>query len=250
MEYYIEDFTEENYRNLIQIAKENNKICSYEEAIKGDNGIVFRHDIDFSVHRAVALSKIEKMEGVQSTFFVHLHSQCYNVLEKEITDLLKEIIKNNGIIGLHFEPGYYGLNIEDISLLNKKALFEKQVLEEILHTKINYLSFHNPDVGGDWYKLDDLKIGDMWNVYGKVFREQFEYCSDSNGYWRFKRLQDVLLDSKGKKIHVLTHPVWWQKNPMYPYDRIRRCIDCRAKNNLNSYNELLEKIGRTNVKGK
>jgi len=249
MEYYIEDFTEENYKRLLQIAKANNKICNFDEALNIDSGIILRHDIDFSVHRAVALSEIEKLENVQSTFFVHLHSQLYNAMEKEIAKLLRKIIKNGSVIGLHFEPCYYDLNVGDMELLNEKVLREKNILEELCNVEIKHISFHNPDIGGDWYKIDDLHLGGMLNVYAKFFRENFKYCSDSNGYWRFKRLEDVLLNSKGKKVQILTHPVWWQKVPMWPYERVKRCIECRAENNLRMYSELLESIGRENVKG-
>ena len=30
----------------------------------------------------------------------------------------------------------------------------------------------------------------MINVYAKYFIENVEYCSDSDGYWRHKRLED------------------------------------------------------------
>lgn len=247
MEYYINDFTEKNYQRLLQIAMFNNRICNFEEALNVEKGIILRHDIDFSVHRALALSKIEKMEGVQSTYFVHLHSLFYNAMEKEITDILKEIIYNGGLIGLHFDPAYYELEATNGELLNRKILIERNILEQLLDTKINCLSFHNPDVGGAWHKIDDIRLGGMINVYARYFRENFEYCSDSNGYWRFKRLEDVLLDSGDKKIQVLTHPVWWQKEPMYPYERIRRCAESRAANNLKLYSDLLEQLGRENV---
>lgn len=249
MEYYIEDFTEENYRRLLQIAKANNKICNFDDALNISSGIILRHDIDFSVHRAAALSKIEKSENIQSTFFIHLHSQFYHVMEKEITNLLKQMIADGCILGLHFEPGYYDLKIGDVELLNEKALAEKKMLEEICNVEIRHMSFHNPAVGGDWYKIDELYIGGMLNVYAKHFRENYEYCSDSNGYWRFKRLEEVLRNSKGRKIQILTHPVWWQKVPMWPYERVKRSIMCRAENNLSMYSDLLESIGRENVKG-
>ena len=250
MKYYIEYFTEKNYRRLLQIAKANNQICNFNEALNIDNGIILRHDIDFSVHRAVALSEIEKSENIQSTFFVHLHSSFYNVMEKEIVTLLKEIIKNGGIIGLHFEPCFYDLKIDEIELLNKMALAEKKILEDICNVEIKHMSFHNPDIGGEWYKIDDMWIGNMMSVYSKFFRDNFEYCSDSNGYWRYKRLEDVLANSNGKKIQVLTHPEWWQKEIMWPYERIKRCVMGRADNNLSNYENLLKSIGRKNITGK
>lgn len=249
IDYNIEDFTEENYRRLLNIAKSNNTICNFMEAIDAERGIVLRHDIDFSVHRAFALSEIEKDEGVQSTYFVYLHSQFYNALEREVTDLLKKIIQNGSLIGLHFEPGYYDLDINEKERLMSKIMMEKEILENILEVNISVISFHNPDVGGDWYKANDLWFGDTLNVYSSYFRENFEYCSDSNGYWRFQRLEDVLLHSKDKKIQILTHPGWWQKKAMYPYDRVKRCVEGRRQHNLELYTNALERSKRLNIRG-
>lgn len=247
-DYNIEDFTEENYRRLLHIAKTNNIICNFMEALDAERGIVLRHDIDFSVHRAFALSEIEKDEGIQSTYFVYLHSQFYNTLEREVTDLLKKIIANGCFIGLHFEPAWYNLEISDKERLLNKIKMEKEILEQILDVNISVLSFHNPDVGGDWCKINDLWLGDTLNVYGSYFRENFEYCSDSNGYWRFRRLEDVLVDSKNKKIQILTHPGWWQKEAMYPYERVRRCVEGRDNHNLELYTNTLEKLRRLNIR--
>lgn len=47
-----------NYQRLVWIAKSNNIICNFKEALNIDRGIIFRHDIDYSVHRAFALSEI------------------------------------------------------------------------------------------------------------------------------------------------------------------------------------------------
>jgi len=250
MNYYINDFTEDNYQRLLNIAKENNIFCNFREALKVKKGIILRHDIDISVHRALAMSKIERAESIRATYFVYLHSQYYNVMEKDTADILKRIIFNGGIIGLHFEPSYYNSEARDMELLNKKAFFEKNILEELLETKVDYLSFHNPDVGGgEWHKTDDMEIGNMLNVYGKYYRDNFEYCSDSNGYWRYARLENVLLNCKDKRVHVLLHPCWWQREPMYPYDRVKRCVVGRAMSALKSYNKLLDISGRKNVKG-
>lgn len=247
--YNIEDFTEENYRRLVQIAKSNNPIFNFMNALDIEGGgILLRHDIDFSVHRAFALSEIEKDEDVQSTYFVYLHSQFYNVLEREITDLLKKIIANGSLIGLHFEPCYYNLEISDRERLFNKIKIEKKFLEEILDVNVSVLSFHNPDVGGEWYKIDDLWLGDVLNVYSRYFRENFEYCSDSNGYWRFQRLEDVLVKSNGKKIQILTHPGWWQKKVMYPYDRVKRCVEGRKDHNLEVYSNTLDRLRRANIR--
>ena len=247
---HIRDFTEENYKRLLKIAKIKNDFISYEEAISADHGIIMRHDIDLSVHRAKALAEIEHQEDIQSTYFVHLHSILYNVLEKEIVLLLKEIVRKGHRIGLHFEPSFYDISDTQMDLLNFYAEKEKKILEDIVECPITCFSFHNPDSGGQWHLLETEKIANMINVYNPFFREKFQYCSDSNGYWRFQRLENVIENCKGKRLHILLHPVWWQQEAMYPYDRIKRSAIGRCEKSLGTYSQLLVEANRLNVKDK
>ncbi len=245
MNYYFEDFTIENYKRLIRIAKSNNIITTYECAMAG-KGIVYRHDIDFSPHRALKLSQIEKAENVQAYYFVHLHSQYYSVFEKNIVHILNQIARNGGKIELHFEPAFYDLNrVEDFE---EKIEFEVRLLESILDIpQISVMSFHNPDVG-KWHEIGNDYLGGLLNVYGKMVKSSLEYCSDSNGYWRFKRLEDVLQCSSGKSIQILTHPVWWQDNIMSPYERIVRSVNGRNAYCISLYENQMKDLGRINVK--
>jgi hypothetical protein len=69
-------------------------------------------------------------------------------------------------------------------------------------------SFHNPlaahlDCDADVY-------GGLVNCYSKRFKQEVAYGSDSNGYWRFWRIFDVLYEKKDARLQVLTHPGWWK----------------------------------------
>jgi hypothetical protein len=87
----------------------------------------------------------------------------------------------------------------------------------------------------------------MVNTYGAGLRKNFTYCSDSNGYWRFRRLQDVLEQAEDEKLHVLTHPVWWVPDVMSPRERLARCIDGRRDFQHRFYDQTLADYGRENV---
>lgn len=247
MNYYFEDFTEENYRRLLHMAKGINKFRDYQEAYNAEGGIIWRHDIDYSVHRAYSLAKIEAEEGIKANYFVHFHSELYNVLEIDIIEKIREISKMGHNVGVHFEPGFYGINITDKEELEAKLTFEKELLEKLLEKKVNAFSFHNPEVGGEWYLYSDLRVAGCFNAYSDYYRGNFEYCSDSNGYWRYKRLEDVLTNPSNKNLHILLHPCWWQAEGMAPYSRIKRCVYGRAERNIQNYCSLLSQMGRENV---
>lgn len=235
------DFTESNYENLL--GKIDNKTIFYDEIDTQSSFALWRHDVDFSVHRAYALACLEKKMNVKATYFIQLGAMFYNIFEEEIKELILNILSLGHQIGLHFDPTQYKINTKEG--LEKYLTFEKDILENLLKTQIKVFSFHNPTE--EILKYDDFKYAGMINTYAKYFKENVEYCSDSNGYWRYKRLEDFL-NEKHTKIQVLTHPTWWQKEVMSPRNRIQRCIDGRAKNTSKKYDGLLDEYGRENVK--
>lgn len=246
MDYYMEDFTESNYKRLLLLAKDKSRITTYEDALE-NSGIVWRHDIDLSINRALALNNIEKDLDVRAYYFIHLHSPFYNVMESSVTGKIKKI-SEGAIIGLHFEPSFYNLKMDDGEKIEKWVTYEKEILENLIGVKVSYMSFHNPDVGGGWHLLPQERIGELYNVYYSNIGSNFEYCSDSDGYWRYKRLEKVLSDvNKDTRLHVLTHPGWWTPEKMSPFERIKRCIQGRANNTLKTYCENLKECGRINV---
>lgn len=109
------DFTEKYYKTLLKKIK--NKTIFYNEINKYDNFTLWRHDIDFSVHRALSLAKLEKNLEVKATYFIQLGSNFYNIFEKETKNLIMKIIDFGHDIGLHFDFNQY--NIE-----NKKKLLK------------------------------------------------------------------------------------------------------------------------------
>lgn len=235
------DFTEKYYKSILKKIK--NKTIFYDEINDYDNFTLWRHDIDVSVHRALSLAKIEKNLKVKATYFVQLGSYFYNIFEKKTKNLIMKIIDLGHDIGLHFDFNQY--NIDDKKNFLYYLNYEKKIIEDLLKVNIRVFSFHNPDK--DILKYDNIVYSGMINTYAKFFSDNVKYCSDSNGYWRFERLEDFL-EKKNEKIQVLTHPVWYQKKILTPRKKIIRSIKGRANNNLNDYDKILKKYGRKNIK--
>ena len=238
-----EDFTEFEYRKIIKKTKNKYEFIFYDEVDSKDKFVIWRHDVDISVHRAYALAKIEKEEDVKSTYFIQLSSPYYNVFENEIKDLIHKIISLGHQIGIHFDPAIY--KYSSIKELEKFIVFEKNILEKLFNTQIIAVSFHNPTK--EILDLGNFKIGGVINTYSFFFQNEVEYCSDSCGYWRYKRL-DKFIECNYKKIQVLTHPEWWQEKILSPRQKVHRCIDGRANKNKLNYDKELKQLGRLNVK--
>jgi hypothetical protein len=238
-----DDFTRLNYRRLLNLAKNNYEFRTFDNFSDSSSYVIWRHDVDSSIQSAHKLALIEAEEGVQTYYFIHLHNVLYNPLEKKMSEIIREIMKCGHKIGLHFETAYYDL--QDEIPMEKWLRFEADILEHFFCTRITAFSFHNPTELA--LKCTKSTYAGLINATSEYFRTKVGYCSDSNGYWRHRRLEDVLAEATDERIQVLTHPEWWQETVMSPKERIWRCIDGRAANTKHWYENILTSFDRQNV---
>jgi hypothetical protein len=240
------DFTISHYRELCVLAVKNYSIASYRDIPFGERFILWRHDIDISLNRALVLAKTERELGIKATYFLNPHSEFYNIAEAGQYKIIKEIIKLGHDIGLHFDSSFFGdISEED---LNRFVRLEAKYLKLLFNAKPAAFSFHNPVANTLKFEADTY--GGVINCYSKRLKTEVPYCSDSNGYWRFRRLHDVLSDAVDPCLQVLTHPGWWQDKPMPPRQRIFRSVLGRASGIVRTYDEALQQHGRLNQTGK
>lgn len=240
-------FTEASYRELVRLARERYPFLSFREATTATAGILWRHDIDVSVHRALALARIEHDEGVRASYFVHLHSRFYNAFEDAIVDRLRAIAELGHELGVHFDPHFHRLAGESSVALSGAVAAEAAAIESLIGSKAVAVSFHDPDVDG-WTVPDEHAIAGLVSTSGRAIRERFGYCSDSNGSWRFAPLSEELTSGRHERLHVLTHPEWWVPEPMSPRARIARAIDGRAAYMAARYDAALAALSRENLR--
>lgn len=250
MNYYFGDFTEENYRAILEkLICMGYKFSGFDyEIIHSDiNLVLWRHDIDFSLNRAYKLAEIEEGLGIKATYFIHMHNCFYNIFEPGQYEFIEKIANMGHAIGLHFDHGFYtqSKHIMGKNEIERYVVMEKEIIEKYFGISINAVSFHNPEASNVLDLQKDYYAG-MVNTYAKAISDNYKYCSDSNGYWRYDRLQDVI-EKKYRKLHILTHPAWWTPYEMSPYERIKRCADGRNNASIDAYSDLLNKCGRKNI---
>jgi len=241
----VEDFTEVHYLELLRAAKATFLFATYDAIPWGMRFLLWRHDLDVSINRAAALACIEAKENVTSTYFVNPCSEYYNPFEPKQAQLLKFILSLGHRLGLHFDAAFH--NIQNEEQLHSKVAQQGRWLEEAFGVRPDAFSFHNPSADNLLYDAD--QYGGLVNCYSQRFKTEVPYCSDSNGYWRFRRLHDVLTDATDHCLQVLTHPEWWQSKPMPPRQRIFRSTYGRAQATMSDYDESLAKKSRVNQAG-
>jgi len=240
------EFSSDNYLKIIKQASKKFNFIKFGDNYNVDHRVVlWRHDIDFSPQRALVMAKQEAELGISTTYFVQVGSMYYNVLEPEITNIIKDIYLLGHDIGIHFDASVCKENV--LSVFEERIKFESDILKQIISDDIKVFSIHNPTTLED-INLDELKYFGLINASSPKLLENFKYCSDSNGYWRFDILDDLLLDNQIKKLYVLTHPVWWQENQSSPRQKINRSVTGRSTSSLQFYDDLLEKNKRKNIK--
>lgn len=239
------EFTESGFISLLrQLKTARYRFSRYGEDVAGRH-VIWRHDVDFSMHRAARLAEIEKAEGVLATYFVNPRSQFYSIFEPAVEILLRRIQSFGHEVGLHFDAAAYGVKVWTDAVLEAAVRREQALLETLLQSPIVTLSWHNPDQS-NLLDFQDETIAGLINAYSGRIRREYTYCSDSNGYWRFKPMREII-DEGTDRLHLLTHPEWWTLDPMAPSERIDRAILGRARRNRSEYDQLLAMGRRINV---
>ncbi len=224
-------YTEEEYTSLICAVLKTWRPVFYEDALSGERLVLWRHDVDYSPQRALALARIEAAHGMRATYFFQLRSLFYNLLEPGMDRLIREIVRLGHRIGLHFDPAPYAeTHGQDAGPLADCISLEKRILEECFSVRVNALSFHNPTVVSSGIDRRANRIAGMINADGLSLKEGYTYISDSRGGWRREDLPLRVREKSINNLHVLTHPVRWTPTPLSVEGMLYRHVEGHADN--------------------
>jgi hypothetical protein len=207
----IKKFSYNEYRKIIlkykKIIKDFSKINKFTKTF-----CLIRHDIEFSIDRALRMAKIDNFLGIKSSFFVQVKSDCYNAFSDENIKKLKQIIKLKHYIGLHFYVSNLKKKDSIVQVELKKQI---KILELALGRKIDRLSIHRPP---KWILSKKNSIFKPYiNTYSNLYFEfkknptEIKYYADSNHRWNYGHPMDV---NKFKKFQILLHPDEWSQKGM------------------------------------
>jgi hypothetical protein len=241
--YHFSDFTRSNYRRLLRLAREQYVFRTFSDYQPDERFVLWRHDVDFSMHAARKLADIEAEEGITATYFLHLHSEFYNLFEKDVVECVKVVAASGHALGLHFDTHFY--DVSDTLELERLIALEREFLETVFGIQIGALSFH---IASPFTQACRQRTyAGLVSANSGYLQSEVGYCSDSNGYWRFRRLEDVLRHGDHPRLQVLTHPEMWQETVMSPKERVARCIEGRAEKTRAWYERTLRTGRRENV---
>ena len=251
-------FSYNEYKNIVKLVNQNLPIVDFSDVLKNkhDKFCVLRHDIEFSVDRALKLACVESNElGVSSTYTVQLRNNTYNALSEKNIKAIREIKRLGHSIGLHQNPP----QMTDMELIR---YIEKDIetLEHYYEFEVDRYAFHrcgsNPTILEKY-----IEVPNKINCYAEEFFHYFQgekpneirvrYVADSNHKWKYGHPLDLDF-SKVNKIQLLTHPYsWTEKGITDNYSNYTLLIKERNNELISSMNtetrtfprEILENVG-------
>lgn len=239
--YHFDDFTLKNYQRLIKLAlSQGFKFILYsDEYIEDRKDVLWRHDVEFEPDIALRMAEIEASMKIQASYFFQLHSPYYNLFDSHYSKVFLHIKELGHHVGLHFDCRYW--RITDEAQLDKFITIDKDFMETNLGVQVDTFSFHNTTPFTK--ECQAFTYGGLLNVYSSFFKEHYNYCGDSLGYWRFDRLEDVLMTSSVQHLQVLTHDANWSEVVLSPRQRFAKTMRDRAERLILNQVNGLHKMG-------
>ena len=133
-------FSYSEYRKIIK--KYKPLIKDFKEVKKKTKSFcIIRHDVEFSINRALSMAKIDNSLGIKSSFFFQVNSPCYNLLSYENINKIHKIINMKHFIGLHF---YILKNEKKKIYIINQLKNQIKIMQTVLGIKIDRISIHRP----------------------------------------------------------------------------------------------------------
>lgn len=243
--YNFDYFTITHYAEIVKLAKDMGFefILHKDKYLPDRKDIIWRHDVEFSPDIALKMAEIEHELSIKSTYFFQMHSEFYNTLERYMSNILYRIKDLGHHIGLHYDSHYY--NVNDEETLERTLKQDKAYFEQVFNLKLDTFSFHETTP----FILNCQKesYGGMLNVYSKKIKDNYQYCADSTGYWRYEILDEVLRDEKVRHLQVLTHDAMWSEEVLSPRQRVRKSIQDNAERVKARYDQILIDFDAKNI---
>ena len=238
-------FSYDEYKEIISLIQEYLPIVDFNDVIDNnlDKYCVIRHDVEYSLDRALQLAKLENELNVKSTYCIQVRNNIYNAISDKNIELVKQIHTLGHEIALHQDPPA-GL---DDNGLKKYLLQDIKVLSTYYDLPIKVFSYHRPK---QEYLQKYFTVGDLINTNGNKFFHYFNgkgtinpeerdvtYLADSNHLWKWGDPKDVDF-SKINKLQMNMHPYSWSKEGLNNLDNTIHVVKERTQELTHSMTEI------------
>lgn len=225
-------FTLAEYRDLVRLAKSRFTFCDFE-TFDGLDRIIWRHDLEYSLHQADTLAQIDAEEGIPSVVFIQLRSPFYNAFSSYAKSLFADWHAKGLTLGVHFDWEFFA---DDLEHIERHVRSEKEKLEELTGAEIRSFSYHNPN---ERILAYGSHMAGMVNAYHPSFYKVpgVRYISDSNGRYRKENLRAVLNDTSIRRLQVNLHDTWWCEDRVTQIEKLENAFRADAEWKIKFYRD-------------
>jgi hypothetical protein len=231
------EFTHDSYLKLLKTIKSyGREFVSFTNVPQdAESYVILRHDVDFSLKKALEMAQLDYESGISSTFFFLLTAPYYNPLSVEGASYIKEIAALGHNCGLHFDcTGFEQLTI---SQRQRRIQVMAKTLEDATGVEIKAVAQHKPAS-----TPIRLELPNFVRAYSHPFFKDIAYISDSRKMFRH---HDILhFFKENKKVQMLIHPIWWNKTDMNRSEILQRLfsnISSEIRQHINYEERSIEK---------
>jgi hypothetical protein len=184
-------FDLEHYRELLGAAQAGGYRFAFFDRGPEAGTILLRHDVDLSLHAALAMAELEAEAGAAATYFLMTRSEFYNLASPSGEAAIQRLRELGHRVGLHAVWPH----------VDRDDRFDP------------VLAWHNPDPEYMRAPVDGL-VNVMTEPWADVYR------SDSNQHWRQGCPRGELAAGAFERLQLLTHPEIW----VYPGETMRETM--------------------------
>lgn len=189
-----------SYENLEKFLIQAKKYRVYPlSSFKGKTGIILRHDVDLYLEPALEMARLERKNGISSTFCVMLTSVTYNSFCAKNQKIIRQLAIWGFDVGLHFDPTVY--DVKSTRALQDRLKIEANILSGITGQKIKTVSLHNPSIYGK-FSIPKPYI----DAYSPEIFQKDRYLSDSCLVFRQDPFEFIKKADR-ELVQVLLHPL-------------------------------------------
>lgn len=238
------NFSYNQYQCIIDRINSNMPIVSFDQVHFGmDKYCVIRHDVEFSIQRALDLARFENSIGISSTYVFQVCNNNYNPFSYKNKEQISEIVKLGHDIGVHVHLGNFDHQFEDV---RHYIIKQAQQLSSALDYPINRFSIHRPyvehlknviNIPGFINMSDELYFTytDDYTIYNLPVL----YLADSNHAWKYGHPLEIDF-SKISKMQLNCHPFSWTEKGLDNWNNFLILTKEKQEEALVSINEEIK----------
>ena len=238
------NFSYQEYKNIIDRIFVHLPIVTFDSVNSQTlKYCVIRHDVEFSVERALHLAQVEAELNIASTYVFQICNNNYNPFSHKNRELIHKIHDLGHHIGIHVHLGNFNESNESVE---NYIIKQSQLLSTALDYPINKFSLHRPlhkhirnviNIPG-YINMSDSKFFTFTDTYS-VYDLPVLYLADSNHQWKYGNPLDIDF-SKISKMQLNCHPFSWTEKGLDNWNNFYILTKEKQIEALNSINEEIK----------